>query len=121
MLHDGIVDVNIIYMCICWMHRRRLSNTLLPRLFTFSSGMISSGIRYVRNVMNFSCSAEPVGKFGLLMFIFQMIHVFRDYGPGVRYIRFAHGGKDTQFWAGWYGIRVTDSSVEICPAVDVES
>ncbi|XP_019205681.1 F-box only protein 6 isoform X1 [Oreochromis niloticus] len=48
----------------------------------------------------------------------QMIHVFRDYGPGVRYIRFRHGGKDTQYWAGWYGIRVTDSSVEICPAVD---
>ncbi|KAM6982073.1 F-box only protein 6-like [Tautogolabrus adspersus] len=48
----------------------------------------------------------------------QMTHVFRNYGPGVRYIRFAHGGKDTQFWAGWYGIRVTDSSVEICPAGD---
>ncbi|XP_029973866.1 F-box only protein 6-like [Salarias fasciatus] len=48
----------------------------------------------------------------------QLVHVFRDYGPGVRYIRFIHGGKDTQFWAGWYGIRVTDSSVEICPAVD---
>ncbi|XP_014191767.1 F-box only protein 6 [Haplochromis burtoni] len=48
----------------------------------------------------------------------RMIHVFRDYGPGVRYIHFRHGGKDTQFWAGWYGIRVTDSSVEICPAVN---
>ncbi|XP_034392105.1 F-box only protein 6-like [Cyclopterus lumpus] len=48
----------------------------------------------------------------------QMTHVFQDYGPGVRYIRFTHGGKDAQFWAGWYGIRVTDSCVEICPAVD---
>ncbi|TMS16474.1 F-box only protein 6 [Larimichthys crocea] len=48
----------------------------------------------------------------------QVTHVFRNYGPGVRYIRFTHGGKDTQFWAGWYGIRVTDSSVEICPATD---
>lgn len=48
----------------------------------------------------------------------QLVYVFRDYGPGVRYIRFIHGGKDTQFWAGWYGIRVTDSCVEICPAVD---
>uniref|UniRef100_UPI0037E84519 F-box only protein 6-like n=1 Tax=Semicossyphus pulcher TaxID=241346 RepID=UPI0037E84519 len=46
----------------------------------------------------------------------QMTHVFKNYGPGVRYIRFTHGGKDTQFWAGWYGIRVTDSSVEVCPA-----
>ncbi|XP_022619047.1 F-box only protein 6-like [Seriola dumerili] len=48
----------------------------------------------------------------------QMTHVFQNYGPGVRYIRFTHGGKDTQFWAGWFGIRVTDSCVEICPAAD---
>lgn len=48
----------------------------------------------------------------------QMTHVFQNYGPGVRYIRFTHGGKDTKFWAGWYGIRVTDSCVEICPAMD---
>uniref|UniRef100_A0A3B5QLU6 F-box only protein 6-like n=1 Tax=Xiphophorus maculatus TaxID=8083 RepID=A0A3B5QLU6_XIPMA len=48
----------------------------------------------------------------------QMVHVFKDYGPGVRYVRFTHGGKDTQFWAGWYGIRVTESCVEVCPALD---
>lgn len=48
----------------------------------------------------------------------QITHVFKNYGPGVRYIRFSHGGKDTQYWAGWYGIRVTDSCVEICSAVD---
>nr|XP_023649297.1 F-box only protein 6-like isoform X2 [Paramormyrops kingsleyae]XP_023649298.1 F-box only protein 6-like isoform X2 [Paramormyrops kingsleyae]XP_023649299.1 F-box only protein 6-like isoform X2 [Paramormyrops kingsleyae]XP_023649300.1 F-box only protein 6-like isoform X2 [Paramormyrops kingsleyae] len=47
----------------------------------------------------------------------RMTHVFRDYGPGVRFIRFTHGGQDTQFWAGWYGIRVTHSSVEISPAM----
>ncbi|XP_012690521.1 F-box only protein 6-like [Clupea harengus] len=46
----------------------------------------------------------------------QVTHVFRSYGRGVRYVGFIHGGKDTQFWAGWYGIRVTNSSVEICPA-----
>ncbi|XP_005162141.1 uncharacterized protein isoform X1 [Danio rerio] len=51
----------------------------------------------------------------------EMIHVFKDYGPGVRFIRFTHGGKDTQFWAGHYGIRVTNSSVEICPAAERES
>ncbi|XP_026187207.1 F-box only protein 6-like isoform X2 [Mastacembelus armatus] len=48
----------------------------------------------------------------------QMTHVFQNYGAGVRYIRFTHGGKDTQFWAGWYGVRVTDSSVEICSPLD---
>ncbi|XP_067226613.1 uncharacterized protein [Chanodichthys erythropterus] len=46
----------------------------------------------------------------------QMTHVFKHYGPGVRFIRFTHGGKDTQFWAGHYGIRVTNSSVEIYSA-----
>ncbi|XP_066463556.1 F-box only protein 6-like isoform X2 [Eleutherodactylus coqui] len=45
----------------------------------------------------------------------QMEHTFRDYGPGVRYIYFQHGGQDTQFWAGRYGIRVTGSSVTIEP------
>ncbi|XP_068192408.1 F-box only protein 6-like isoform X3 [Antennarius striatus] len=48
----------------------------------------------------------------------QMTYSFQNYGPGVRYIRFTHGGQDTQYWAGWYGIRVTDSCVEICPALD---
>uniref|UniRef100_A0AAQ4PTX7 Uncharacterized protein n=1 Tax=Gasterosteus aculeatus aculeatus TaxID=481459 RepID=A0AAQ4PTX7_GASAC len=48
----------------------------------------------------------------------QITHVFQDYGPGVRYIHFIHGGKDTQFWAGRYGVRVTDSCVEINPAMD---
>lgn len=47
----------------------------------------------------------------------QITQVFRNYGPGVRYIMFTHGGEDTQGWAGWYGIRVTNSSVEICPCV----
>ncbi|XP_047462673.1 F-box only protein 6-like [Mugil cephalus] len=48
----------------------------------------------------------------------QMTHVFKNYGPGVRFIEFVHGGQDTLYWAGWYGIRITDSSVEICPAKD---
>ncbi|XP_013866372.1 F-box only protein 6 [Austrofundulus limnaeus] len=48
----------------------------------------------------------------------QMTHVFKDYGPGVRYIKFSHGGQDQVFWAGWYGVRVTDSCVEVCPALD---
>ncbi|XP_069560464.1 F-box only protein 44-like isoform X1 [Brachyistius frenatus] len=47
----------------------------------------------------------------------QMIHVFQNYGPGVRFIRFTHGGVDLRFWKGWYGIRLTDSCVEICPAI----
>ncbi|XP_067826741.1 F-box only protein 44-like [Heptranchias perlo] len=45
----------------------------------------------------------------------QMTHVFEDYGPGVRYVHFSHEGKDTLFWAGWYGVRVTNSSVTVEP------
>ncbi|KAM5142171.1 F-box only protein 6-like [Mantella aurantiaca] len=45
----------------------------------------------------------------------QTTYRFSDYGPGVRYVHFQHGGMDTQFWAGWYGIRVTNSSVTVEP------
>ncbi|KAM4014707.1 F-box only protein 44 isoform 1-T2 [Anomaloglossus baeobatrachus] len=45
----------------------------------------------------------------------QIEHTFSNYAPGVRYIYFQHGGQDRQFWAGWYGIRVTNSSVTIDP------
>ncbi|KTG05347.1 hypothetical protein cypCar_00013626 [Cyprinus carpio] len=44
-----------------------------------------------------------VGK--ILCHLLLMTHVFKDYGPGVRFIAFTMR-EDTQFWAGWYGIRV---------------
>ncbi|XP_010626438.1 F-box only protein 6 isoform X2 [Fukomys damarensis] len=43
----------------------------------------------------------------------EVSHTFSDYPPGVRYILFQHGGHDTQFWAGWYGPRVTNSSIVV--------
>lgn len=76
--------------------------------------MIRNGIRYAESARHGPGLKE---KRALLIRVFQMTHVFQNYGPGVRYICFTHGGKDTQFWAGWYGIRVTDSCVEVCPAV----
>ncbi|XP_036112073.1 F-box only protein 6 [Molossus molossus] len=45
----------------------------------------------------------------------EVSHTFSDYPPGVRYILFQHGGKDTQYWAGWYGPGVTNSSITISP------
>uniref|UniRef100_A0ABM5EKE1 F-box only protein 2 n=1 Tax=Pogona vitticeps TaxID=103695 RepID=A0ABM5EKE1_9SAUR len=45
----------------------------------------------------------------------EITHTFTDYGPGVRFVRFEHGGQDTVFWRGWYGARVTHSSVTIEP------
>ncbi|KAM9410629.1 F-box only protein 2 isoform 1-T2 [Pholidichthys leucotaenia] len=45
----------------------------------------------------------------------QVSHTFSDYGPGVRYISFEHGGTDTKYWDGWFGVRVTGSSVTVEP------
>lgn len=33
-------------------------------------------------------------------------HMFSNYGSGVRFLRFADAGKDTQFWAGHYGSKM---------------
>ncbi|XP_077459136.1 F-box only protein 2 [Stigmatopora argus] len=38
-------------------------------------------------------------------------HTFSEYGPGLRFISFEHGGQDTKYWEGWFGVRVTGSSV----------
>ncbi|KAL1264992.1 hypothetical protein QQF64_003019 [Cirrhinus molitorella] len=43
----------------------------------------------------------------------QVSHTFTDYGPGLRFISFEHGGQDTKYWQGWFGVRVTGSSVTI--------
>nr|XP_046240801.1 F-box only protein 2 isoform X2 [Scatophagus argus] len=43
----------------------------------------------------------------------QVSHTFSDYGPGMRLISFEHGGQDTKFWDGWFGVRVTGSSVTV--------
>uniref|UniRef100_A0A8C0QIM2 F-box protein 2 n=1 Tax=Chelonoidis abingdonii TaxID=106734 RepID=A0A8C0QIM2_CHEAB len=45
----------------------------------------------------------------------QLSHTFSNYGPGARFVCFEHGGQDTLFWKGWYGVRVTNSSVTVEP------
>ena len=40
-------------------------------------------------------------------------HTFRNYGAGVRYIRFADAGKDTQWWAGHYGSKMAGALVRV--------
>jgi hypothetical protein len=39
--------------------------------------------------------------------------VFHSYGPGVRFIKFYHGGMDTQFWAGHYGSKMSGAFVKL--------
>ncbi|KAF0876433.1 FBX27 protein, partial [Crocuta crocuta] len=43
----------------------------------------------------------------------NVTHVFSDIKTGVRFVSFEHWGQDTQFWAGHYGARVTNSSVVV--------
>jgi hypothetical protein len=38
---------------------------------------------------------------------------FMGYGPGLRYIRYEHGGVDTEWWAGHYGTRMDNSTVTL--------
>ncbi|XP_006004332.1 F-box only protein 2 [Latimeria chalumnae] len=45
----------------------------------------------------------------------EISHTFSKYGPGVRYIKFEHGGKDNQFWNGWFGPRITNSTILVEP------
>ncbi|XP_053390533.1 F-box only protein 6-like [Mercenaria mercenaria] len=42
---------------------------------------------------------------------FKAEHTFSNYEPGVRFIRYYHEGKDIKFWTGWYGAKMTLSSV----------
>ncbi|XP_069466028.1 F-box only protein 2 isoform X2 [Ambystoma mexicanum] len=43
----------------------------------------------------------------------KISHTFSGYGPGVRFVKFQHGGQDSLYWKGWFGVRVTNSSVVI--------
>ncbi|XP_071855357.1 F-box only protein 6-like [Apostichopus japonicus] len=43
----------------------------------------------------------------------EISHVFKDYGPGLRFISFTHKSKDTLFWAGHYGAKMAGSYVKV--------
>ena len=34
---------------------------------------------------------------------FQVEHIFKHYGPGVKYIHFVHCGKDLKWWGAQFG------------------
>ncbi|KAM4696393.1 F-box only protein 27 [Rhinophrynus dorsalis] len=63
-------------------------------------------------IQEFSCSPVPIPQWNDQNY-HQVSHAFCGYGPGVRFVRFSHMGKDTQFWKGWYGARITNSSVTL--------
>ncbi|XP_056397040.1 F-box only protein 27-like isoform X2 [Hyla sarda] len=61
-------------------------------------------------LQEFTMAPDPIPQWNDTQY-HQVTHEFRHYGPGVRYVKFTHRGKDTQFWKGWYGARITNSSV----------
>ena len=42
---------------------------------------------------------------------FEVAHDFSSYGTGLRTITFRDGGRDSETWAGHYGVRIDDSAV----------
>lgn len=43
----------------------------------------------------------------------QFEHEFKNYGKGLRKIKFSHGGQDSQFWAGHYGSKMAGACVRM--------
>ncbi|XP_075042915.1 F-box only protein 27 isoform X2 [Mixophyes fleayi] len=63
-------------------------------------------------IQEFKEKPEPIPQWNDTKYQ-QVSHEFHSYGPGVRYVSFMHKGKDSQFWQGWYGARISNSSVTL--------
>ncbi|KAM5134283.1 F-box only protein 27 isoform 2-T2 [Callospermophilus lateralis] len=63
-------------------------------------------------VDTFSAVPDPIEQWNNNI-CFQVTYVFSNINTGIRFVSFEHWGQDTQFWAGHYGARVTNSSVTI--------
>lgn len=55
----------------------------------------------------------PHKNFFLTLVLPQVSHVFRQYGPGVRFVHFLHKTKNRMERGGLLRTRVTDSSVSV--------
>ncbi|XP_045148641.1 uncharacterized protein LOC101644532 [Echinops telfairi] len=58
----------------------------------------------------FFATPNPIEQWNNNAYV-QVTHLFSNVEMGVRYVFFEHRGRDTQFWAGHYGARITNSSV----------
>ncbi|XP_075773336.1 F-box only protein 27 [Pelodiscus sinensis] len=63
-------------------------------------------------IAEFQASPDPIPQWNDQQYQ-QVSHRFSQYGTGVRYVHFFHRGTDTQFWAGHYGARITNSMVMV--------
>lgn len=44
----------------------------------------------------------------------SLSHTFTGYGPGLRYIYWEDGGKDSNVWGGYYGAKLDDALLAMC-------
>lgn len=65
------------------------------------------------SLAKFECSEQTSQWQGGALGWRKVEHIFRNYGAGVRYIRFADAGKDTQWWAGHYGSKMAAAWVRV--------
>ncbi|XP_077696643.1 uncharacterized protein LOC144279079 isoform X2 [Eretmochelys imbricata] len=63
-------------------------------------------------ITEFQANPDPIQQWNDARY-HQVSYWFRQYGRGVRYVHFLHKGKDTHFWAGHYGARITNSTVMV--------
>lgn len=45
--------------------------------------------------------------------LLQFEHEFKNYGKGLRKIKFSHGGQDTRFWAGHFGSKMAGACIKL--------
>lgn len=85
------------------------------------AGRFDCGCLYEMNCELLNERAEPLTDFICRESVEQweggawhkVSHVFQSYGPGVRFIKFYHGGMDTQFWAGHYGSKMSGACIKL--------
>ena len=70
--------------------------------------------------MPFTTRAESF-EFPYYSILFQVTIEFENYGPHVKYVEFEHSGKDTQFWAGYYGSKMAGGVVKVALPISSSS
>ncbi|XP_069696587.1 F-box only protein 6-like isoform X2 [Periplaneta americana] len=91
------------------------------------AGRFDCGCIYEMHAVLLNAERKPLHKFERRETVnqwegrdwYKVSHTFQNYGPGVRFIQFFHGGMDTQFWAGHYGSKMSGACVKIVIPAEV--
>lgn len=79
-------------------------------IFNMKVALLNQDFDFVKT---YECSEETAQWKGGELGWRKVKHIFRDYGPGVRYVLFLDGGKDTKWWAGHYGSKMAAANVQV--------